>query len=69
MEIELNTKFEKAREQGRKISYKWILCYAKEIYCGGEKWARQNKNQVTRNNGCSLPKADIFGALALVGRH
>jgi hypothetical protein len=32
MEMELNTEFEKAREQGRKISYKWILRHAKEIY-------------------------------------
>ena len=28
----LNNRFKKARDQGRKISYKWILCYAKKIY-------------------------------------
>jgi hypothetical protein len=32
MEKELNNKFEKAKEEGRKISYKWILCYTKKIY-------------------------------------
>ena len=32
MEGELNGQFEKARDQGRKISYKWILRHAKEIY-------------------------------------
>jgi hypothetical protein len=32
MEKELNNEFEKAREEGRKISYKWILRYAKKIY-------------------------------------
>jgi hypothetical protein len=28
----LNDRFEKARDQGRKISYKWMLRYAKRIY-------------------------------------
>jgi hypothetical protein len=32
MESQLNTEFEKAREQGRKISYKWILRHARAIY-------------------------------------
>jgi hypothetical protein len=29
---ELNNKFKKAKKEGKKISYKWILCYAKKIY-------------------------------------
>ena len=32
METELYTKFKKARKDGRKISFKWIICYAKAIY-------------------------------------
>ena len=28
----LNTRFERAREQGRKISYKWMIRHAKKIY-------------------------------------
>jgi hypothetical protein len=32
MESQLNAEFEKAQEQGRKISYKWILRHAKAIY-------------------------------------
>jgi hypothetical protein len=32
MEIELNRRFEQARAQGRKVSFKWILRHAREIY-------------------------------------
>jgi hypothetical protein len=32
LEQQLNAKFEKAREEGRKISYKWMIRHAKQIY-------------------------------------
>ena len=32
MEVELNRRFEQARAQGRKVSFKWILRHAREIY-------------------------------------
>ena len=45
MERELNGQFEKARDQGRKISYKWILRHAKEIY------ERLHPNRVIQHKG------------------
>jgi len=49
MEGELNGQFEKARDQGRKISYKWILRNAKEIY------GRLHPNRVIQHEGKRRP--------------
>lgn len=46
MERRLNARFEEAREQGRKISYKWMLRHAKQIY--GELYPHR---MLTHENG------------------
>jgi hypothetical protein len=46
MEGELYKEFEKARKDGRKVSYKWILRHAKNIY------ARLHPKRVIQHKGC-----------------